>query len=140
MRVRTPCWTGSRLRAGRGRCLFLASSCLAAASYTKLVDRFKIGPLTLIQYDLKQHKVMHSIDWPEKAEPECGRILFSPDGELLYLFSEDILIYETSELKQVDTWEISRPVEEGMGRLHDTRASSPPIRSSSRASVPKAHG
>ncbi len=91
---------------------------LLSRSYTKLVDRFEIGPLTLIQYDLKQHRVVHSIDWPEKAEPECGRILFSPDGELLYLFSEDILIYDTSELKQVDTWEISRPVEEGMGRLH----------------------
>jgi len=43
---------------------------------------------------------------------------FSPDGKLLYLFVDDILIYDTTEFKQVDKWELSRPLEEGLGRLN----------------------
>lgn len=91
---------------------------LLSRSATKLVDRFEIGPLALVQYDLKQRKVTNSINWPEKVEPECGRILFSPDGELLYLFAEDVLIYDTNKLEKIDIWKISQPVEEGLGRLH----------------------
>ena len=34
----------------------------------------------------------------------------------MYLFSEqDVLIFDTSTFKQVDKWELSRPVEEGFG-------------------------
>ena len=41
---------------------------------------------------------------------------FSPDGKLMYLFSEqDVLIYDTTTLKQIDRWELSKPVEEGYG-------------------------
>jgi len=43
--------------------------------------------------------------------------MFSPDGKLLYFFAEDVLIYDTTDFKQVDTWELSRPIEEGFGRF-----------------------
>jgi len=32
---------------------------------TKQADRFEISPPTLLQYDLKQHKVMRTIPWPK---------------------------------------------------------------------------
>ena len=36
----------------------------------------------------------------------------------MYLFSDqDVLIYETNAFTQVDKWELSRPIEEGFGRL-----------------------
>ena len=36
----------------------------------------------------------------------------------MYFFSDqDVLIYETTTFKQVDKWELSRPIEEGFGRL-----------------------
>jgi hypothetical protein len=91
---------------------------LLTASATKLVDRFEIGPPTLVQYDLKEHKVVRTIPWPNDEERQNVQIQFSPDGKLMYLFSDqDVLIYDTEKFAQVDKWELSKPIEEGFGRL-----------------------
>ena len=90
---------------------------LLTRTATKQIDRFEIGAPTILQYDLKEHKVMRTIPWPKGEERENVQIMFSPDGKLLYFFSEDVLIYDTTEFKQVDKWELSRPLEEGMGRI-----------------------
>jgi len=37
---------------------------MVTASATKLVDRFEIGAPTLVQYDLKDHKIVRTIPWP----------------------------------------------------------------------------
>jgi DNA-binding beta-propeller fold protein YncE len=91
---------------------------LLAKSATKKEDRWEIGANELLQYDLKEHKVMRKIPWPKGEEREFAGLMFSPDGKLLYLFGDDILIFETSEFKEVDKWELSRPYEEGFGRLN----------------------
>lgn len=91
---------------------------MVTASATKLIDRFEIGPPTLVQYDLKQHKIIRTVPWPSGEERQNANIQFSPDGKLMYLFTDqDVLIYETGEFTQVDKWELSRPIEEGFGRL-----------------------
>ncbi len=91
---------------------------MLTASATKLIDRFEIGPPTLIQYDLKEHKVVRTIPWPNGEERQNVQIQFSPDGKLMYLFSDqDVLIYDTENFAQVDKWELSKPIEEGFGRL-----------------------
>jgi hypothetical protein len=91
---------------------------MVTASATKMVDRFEIGSPTLVQYDLKTHKIVRTIPWPKDEERQNANIMFSPDGKLMYLFTDqDVLIYETDNFKQVDTWELSRPIEEGFGRL-----------------------
>jgi hypothetical protein len=91
---------------------------MVTASATKLVDRFEIGAPTLVQYDLKDHKIVRTIPWPKGDERQNANMMFSPDGKLMYLFSDqDVLIYETNTFTQVDTWELSRPIEEGFGRL-----------------------
>jgi hypothetical protein len=91
---------------------------MVTASATKLVDRFEIGAPTLVQYDLAQHKILRTIPWPKGEERQNVNILFSPDGKLMYLFTDqDILVYETNGFTQVDKWELSRPVEEGFGRF-----------------------
>jgi hypothetical protein len=91
---------------------------LLTASATKLIDRFEIGKPTLEQYDLAQHKVVRTIPWPNDEERQNATIMFAPDGKLMYLFSDqDVLIYETNAFTQVDKWELSRPIEEGFGRL-----------------------
>ena len=85
---------------------------------TKHIDRFEIGPSELVQFDLAAKKVVRTIPWPNGEERENANIQFSPDGTLMYLFSEqDILIYETAGFTQVDKWELSKPQEEGMARL-----------------------
>jgi hypothetical protein len=88
------------------------------ASATKQIDRFEIGSPTLVQYDLGTHKIVRTIPWPNNEERQNANILFSPDGKLMYLFTDqDVLIYETNEFKQVDKWELSKPIEDGFGRL-----------------------
>jgi hypothetical protein len=91
---------------------------MVTASATKLIDRFEIGAPTLVQYDLKDHKIVRTIPWPNNEERQNANILFAPDGKLMYLFTDqDVLIYETDTFTQVDKWEMSRPIEEGFGRL-----------------------
>jgi len=91
---------------------------MVTASATKLVDRFEVGSPTLVQYDLKEHRIVRTIPWPNGEERQNANIQFSPDGKLMYLFTDqDVLIYETSGFTQVDKWELSKPLEEGFGRL-----------------------
>jgi hypothetical protein len=91
---------------------------MLTASATKLVDRFEIGAPTLMQYDLKEHKVVRTVPWPNGDERQNVQVQFAPDGKLMYLFSDqDVLIYETEKFTQVDKWELSKPIEEGFGRL-----------------------
>jgi len=84
---------------------------------TKQVDRFEINSPILQQYDLKEHKVIRTIPWPKGEEREFANINFSPDGKYLYFFGEDVLIYDTTDFKQVDKWELTRPIEDGFGRI-----------------------
>ena len=91
---------------------------LGTKTATKLVDRFEIGPPTLLLYDLKDHKVARTIPWPQGQEREGIGLRFSPDGKWLYLFGDDILVYDTTDFKQVDKWELSRPLEDGLGRVN----------------------
>jgi len=90
---------------------------LLTRTATKLVDRWEIGPSTMLQYDLKEHKVMRTVPWPKGEEREFMDVRFSPDGKLAYFFGEDVSIHDTSDFREVDTWEISRPVEVGAGRI-----------------------
>jgi hypothetical protein len=91
---------------------------LFVKAVVKQPDRFEINPPTLLLYDLKEHKVARTIPWPKGEEREGIGMRFSPDGKLLYLFSDDILAYDTTDFKQVDKWELSRPIEDGLGRIN----------------------
>lgn len=90
---------------------------LLTRTATKLVDRWEIGPSTMLQYDLSAHKVVRTIPWPKGEEREFMNVRFSPDGSLMYFFGDDVLIYDTTDFREVDAWEISKPVEFGAGRI-----------------------
>jgi hypothetical protein len=91
---------------------------LLTKTATKTIDHWEIGAPTLLQYDLAQHKVMRTIPWPDGEDREFAQLKFSPDGKFLYLFGEDVIVFETTDFKQVDKWELSRPLEDGFGRLN----------------------
>jgi DNA-binding beta-propeller fold protein YncE len=92
---------------------------LLVKTYTKKPDRFEIGGPTLLKYDLAKRAVTDTIPWPRGEERDGASIIFSPNGDLLYFFTgDDVLIYDTQTLKQVDRWELSRALEEGMGRFN----------------------
>ncbi len=71
----------------------------------------------MLQYDLNTHSVTRTIPWPKGEEREFMNVRFSPDGKLMYFFGDDVLIYETTNFTEVDTWELSKPVEFGAGRI-----------------------
>jgi len=89
---------------------------LLTRTATRLTDRVDIGPAVLQQYDLKAHKVIRTIEWPDGQERDQANLMFSPDGKLLYFLGNEILIFETEHFKQVDKWELSN-IEEGLGQV-----------------------
>jgi hypothetical protein len=91
---------------------------ILSRSATKLIDRWQIGDLALQLYDLREKRITRSIPWPRGEERENVNIRFSPDGKLLYFFGDDILILETENFTEVDTWPLSRPIESGLGRIN----------------------
>ncbi len=90
---------------------------LVIKRYTLETDHWVIGPPTLVQYDLATKKIARTIPWPKDEEREGANVVFSPDGKLMYLFAEDVLIYETTGFTQVDKWEMAQPLEPGGGRV-----------------------
>jgi hypothetical protein len=90
---------------------------LLTRSATKKADRWEISDVALQLYDLREKKITRDIPWPGGEARENVSIRFSPDGKLLYFFGEDILIVETEKFTEVDTWALSRPIEQGLGRV-----------------------
>ncbi len=82
---------------------------LLTRSATRQIDRWEIGDITMQFYDLAQKKITRTIPWPRGEEREFVNIRFSPDGKLLYFFGDDVLILETTNFTEVDTWPLSRP-------------------------------
>ena len=91
---------------------------LLTRSATKKSDRFEISDVALQLYDLQQKKITRDIPWPGGEARENVNIRFSPDGKLLYFFGDDVLIVETENFTEVDTWQLSRPLEQGLGRVN----------------------
>ena len=91
---------------------------LLTRSATKQIDRYEISDIAMQFYDLSQKKITRTIPWPRGEEREFVNIRFSPDGKLLYFFGEDVLILETTNFTEVDTWPLSRPIEPGLGRVN----------------------
>ncbi len=90
---------------------------LLTRSATKRSDRWEISDVALQLYDLREKKITRDIPWPGGEARENVNIRFSPDGKLLYFFGDDILIVETENFTEVDTWALSRPLEQGLGRV-----------------------
>lgn len=90
---------------------------LLTRSATKKLDRWEISDVALQLYDLQQKKITRDVPWPGGEARENVNMRFSPDGKLLYFFGDDILILETENFTEVDTWQLSRPIEQGLGRI-----------------------
>jgi hypothetical protein len=91
---------------------------LLTRSATKKSDRWEISDVALQLYDLQQKKITRDIPWPGGEARENVNMRFSPDGKLLYFFGDDVLIVETENFTEVDTWQLSRPIEQGLGRVN----------------------
>ena len=80
-------------------------------------DRFEVGPPKLLRYDLERHEVIEEIPWPEDTEREFAQILYSPDGENVFFMAEDLIVFDADTFEEIDRWELSGALSEGMGRF-----------------------
>ncbi len=82
----------------------------------KKADRFEVGKPKFAVVDLAQKKITKTFEFPKEHEGPFGfaaGMRVSPDGKLLYVFKEDVLIFDLAEFKQVDKIELSKPPHPG---------------------------
>ena len=84
--------------------------------YTKLQDRYVVEGPFLLEYDLTNKTVSDTIPWPDGEERESISFRYSPDGATLYMFTRDIIALDADSYEEIDRWEISTPIEPGLGR------------------------
>jgi DNA-binding beta-propeller fold protein YncE len=56
------------------------------------------------------------VDFPDGKETENVGFQYSPDGKTLYFFTDDIIAVNADTYEEVERWEISKPLEPGLGR------------------------
>ena len=68
---------------------------------------------------MKEHRVVQTVPWATDPEPQSYylSVRYSPDGKLLYAFLNEIIAYDATTLKQLDSWNLSLPNEPGLGRF-----------------------
>jgi DNA-binding beta-propeller fold protein YncE len=82
----------------------------------KKIDRFEIEKPKFAVIDLAQKKITKTYDFPKEHDSPFGFMAgyrVSPDGKLLYVFKEDVLIFDLKDFKQVDKIELSKPQHPG---------------------------
>ena len=84
--------------------------------YTKHSDRYTVEGPFILEYDLNTKQVTDTIPWPDDEPRENVRFRYSPDGETLYFFTNDIIVVDADTYEEVDRWELSEPIEPGLGR------------------------
>lgn len=88
----------------------------------KLADRYEIGKPKYTVIDLAQQKIARTVDIPAKDENanagggggRGGGFEISPDGKYLYQFRDSIVVLDSSDFKEVDRIELSKPDLPGM--------------------------
>jgi hypothetical protein len=92
---------------------------LLAKTATKLIDRWEVGAPEFMLYDLAAHKVTRTIPWTGAGEPSyyAMALRFSPDGRLLYVFGDQVDIFDTATMAPVDSWDLSLPIDSAMSRF-----------------------
>ena len=86
-------------------------------SRTKLADRYEIDDPTILRLDLATYEVTDTIPWPGEELRQSANFRFSPDGDLLYMFSDDLIAVDSETFEEVDRWDISEPFETGLGAM-----------------------
>ena len=87
----------------------------------KKEDRFEIEKPKFAVIDLSQKKIVRTAEFPREEAARLGRggggMRVTPDGKFLYLFRENVLIFDTADFKLVEKIELSRPLYPGMERV-----------------------
>jgi hypothetical protein len=89
---------------------------IMARRYQKLRDRWDIGDMELFLFDMEGKERLQDVPWPGGAVQETrGSFGFSSDGSQFYFFTDEVHIYDTESYEEVDSWDYSGALDEGMG-------------------------
>ncbi len=83
----------------------------------KQIDRFDFEKPKFAVIDLAQKKITRTVDVPKEEDRPAGlrgNYRVSPDGKFLYVFGENVQIFDTTEFKLVEKIEFSKPLYPGM--------------------------
>jgi len=75
-------------------------------------DYYRMDPPKFVKIDLQAGKIAQSYSFPPEMDQGFGAgasYKVSPDGKSLYVFDEDLLIYDLATFKEVDRLEIAHP-------------------------------
>jgi hypothetical protein len=90
---------------------------LVVKRYTKGRDRYTVEGPFILEYDLRAKQVTDTLEWPDGRERDRGgNFRYSPDGETLYFFADDVIALDAETYEEIDRWELSQPLEPGLGR------------------------
>jgi DNA-binding beta-propeller fold protein YncE len=114
-----------RLGGGRldptGRYLYLSINVAE-----KKIDRFEVETPKLAVVDLQEKKIIRSAELPKELNGYArGQMAISPDGKYLWLFRENIFVFDTADFKLVETIELSKPQFPGMEAVNLSPADDP---------------
>lgn len=84
--------------------------------YTKHIDRYTVEGPFVVEYDLRTKTVTDTVPLPDDRQPGTVGFRYSPDGETLYFFADDIVAVDADTYEEIDRWELSQPIEPGLGR------------------------
>ena len=78
----------------------------------KDIDQYRIEPPQFVAIDLQDKKVAKAWPFPKDMDQGFGfnaTYKVSPDGKLLYVFQDDIVVFDLATFKQVDTIPLAQP-------------------------------
>lgn len=82
----------------------------------KELDHFRVEPPQFVQIDLQEKRIAKVMPFPKGYDQGFGfaaSYRISPDGKLLYVFDDDIVVLELDTLKEVERIPLSRPEHPG---------------------------
>jgi DNA-binding beta-propeller fold protein YncE len=84
--------------------------------HEKLEDRYVVDDPVILEYDMRSKQVTDTIPWPDGEKRDNVGFRYSPDGRTLYFYTNDIIAVDAETYEEVDRWELSQPLEPGLGR------------------------
>ncbi len=94
----------------------------------KEIDQYRTDPPQFVWIDLKEQKIAKAMPFPKGYDEGFGfaaTYKVSPDGKLLYVFDDDIVVFELATMKQVDKISLARPEYPGASPYRLTASDDP---------------
>jgi WD40 repeat protein len=97
-------------------------------STVKDLDQYRTDPPQFVMIDLQEKKIVKTMAFPKGYDQGFGfqaSYKVSPDGKLLYVFDDDIVIFELATMKEIDRIPLAKPEYPGANPYRITASDDP---------------